>query len=94
MSETVVMTGATSRRRFLAGSGAIAVSLSLRYAPGSAAAVGEPQVAYGAWEDLMRRKWTWDRVAHGTHGTNCTGTCAFNIYVKNGIVWREEQQGI
>ena len=31
--------------------------------------------------------------AHGTHGTNCTGTCALNVYVKNGIVWREEQQG-
>ncbi len=41
----------------------------------------------------MRNKWTWDRVARGTHGTNCTGNCAFNVYVKNGIVWREEQQG-
>jgi DMSO reductase family type II enzyme molybdopterin subunit len=41
----------------------------------------------------MRRKWTWDRVARGTHGTNCTGNCAFNVYVKNGVVWREEQQG-
>ena len=29
----------------------------------------------------------------GTHGTNCTGNCAFNVYVKDGIVWREEQQG-
>jgi len=83
-------TGGTSRRRFLAGSGAAALSLSLRYAPAVAAG---PQAPYGAWEDLMRRKWTWDRVAHGTHGTNCTGTCAFNVYVKNGIVWREEQQG-
>jgi DMSO reductase family type II enzyme molybdopterin subunit len=31
-------------------------------------------------------------VVRGTHGINCAGTCAFNVYVKNGIVWREEQQ--
>ena len=41
----------------------------------------------------MRRKWTWDRVVRGSRGINCTGHCAFNVYVKNGIVWREEQQG-
>jgi DMSO reductase family type II enzyme molybdopterin subunit len=82
---------ATSRRQFLGASGALAVGLSLRYAP--AAAQAAPQAPYGAWEDLMRQKWTWDRVAKGTHGTNCTGNCAFNVYVKNGIVWREEQQG-
>ena len=46
----------------------------------------------GAFEDLYRQKWTWDRVVRGTHGINCAGTCAFNVYVKNGIVWREEQQ--
>lgn len=81
----------TTRRGFLAGSGALAAALSLRYAP--AAAQAKATLPYGAWEDLQRRKWSWDRVTHGTHGTNCTGTCAFNIYVKNGIVWREEQQG-
>ena len=27
------------------------------------------------------------------NGTNCAGNCAFNVYVKDGIVWREEQQG-
>jgi DMSO reductase family type II enzyme molybdopterin subunit len=79
----------TSRRNFLVGSSAAA--LSLRYA----AAVGQEapaQQPYGRWEDLMRQKWTWDRVVKGTHGTNCTGNCAFNVYVRNGIVWREEQQ--
>ncbi len=80
-----------TRRGFIAGSGAVAVALSLRYAP--AAAQATVSLPYGAWEDLQRRKWSWDRVTHGTHGTNCSGTCAFNIYVKNGIVWREEQQG-
>ena len=86
MTESVV----TSRRRFMAASGGAA--LSLKYA-GLAVAQDDAQVPYGSWEDLMRQKWTWDKVAHGSHGTNCQGGCAFNIYVKNGIVWREEQQG-
>ncbi|MEZ5564877.1 MAG: molybdopterin-dependent oxidoreductase [Gammaproteobacteria bacterium] len=93
MTETTLPGRTTSRRDFLATAGAMAVSLQLRYAPASAANAGQPQTPYGAWEDLMRQKWTWDRVTHGTHGTNCSGTCAFNVYVKNGIVWREEQQG-
>ncbi|MGI9342898.1 MAG: molybdopterin-dependent oxidoreductase, partial [Gammaproteobacteria bacterium] len=84
----------TDRRQFLRGSGSAAAALSLNYAmPGVASAQAEPDMAYGAWEDLMRQKWTWDRVVHGSRGINCTGHCAFNIYVKNGIVWREEQQG-
>jgi DMSO reductase family type II enzyme molybdopterin subunit len=83
----------TDRRQFVAASGAMAVGLSLKYAVAGAqnpAALAQP---YGRWEDLMRQKWTWDRVVHGSRGINCTGHCAFNVYVKNGIVWREEQQG-
>jgi len=84
----------TDRRQVLQAGGAVALSLSLRYAPAAAqdpaAALAAP---YAVWEDLMRRKWTWDRVVHGSRGINCTGHCAFNLYVKNGIVWREEQQG-
>jgi DMSO reductase family type II enzyme molybdopterin subunit len=86
----------TSRRRFIGGSSAAALSLSLKYAGPAVAqtpAQDIGQIPYGGWEDLMREKWTWDKVVHGTHGTNCTGNCAFNVYVKNGIVWREEQQG-
>lgn len=80
----------TTRRQFIAGTGVAALSLKFT-APGIAQA--DDQVEYGDWEDLMREKWTWDRVAHGTHGTNCQGGCAFNVYIKDGIVWREEQQG-
>ncbi len=82
----------TTRRKFIGGSGAVVLNLSLKYA-GPANAQLPDQQPYGAWEDLMRQKWTWDKVAHGTHGTNCQGGCAFNVYVKDGIVWREEQQG-
>jgi len=80
------------RRRFLQGSGAVAAGLSLKYGVIADAEAASRQV-YGRWEDIMRKKWTWDRVVHGSRGVNCTGHCAFNIYVKNGIVWREEQQG-
>jgi len=78
----------TTRRQFLAGSGGAFVALKY-----GVAAAQNSGGAYRRWEDLMRNKWTWDKVARGTHGTNCTGNCAFNVYVRNGIVWREEQQG-
>ncbi|WP_458189640.1 nitrate reductase subunit alpha [Haladaptatus sp. NG-WS-4] len=46
---------------------------------------------YREWEDFYRQKWEWDSVARSTHGVNCTGSCSWNVYVKNGQVWREEQ---
>ncbi|EMA46046.1 molybdopterin-dependent oxidoreductase [Halococcus saccharolyticus] len=46
---------------------------------------------YREWEDFYREKWDWDSVARSTHGVNCTGSCSWNVYVKNGQVWREEQ---
>ena len=85
---------ATDRRGFLKGSGAAAAAaLSLKYMAATDVLAAEPPPVYGVWEDMMRKKWTWDRVVRGSRGINCTGHCAFNIYVKNGIVWREEQQG-
>ena len=81
----------TTRRGFVTG--AAALGLSLKYGCSSDTSEQVPAQIYRGWEDLMRNKWTWDRVARGTHGTNCQGGCAFNVYVKNGIVWREEQQG-
>ncbi|MEC9375596.1 MAG: molybdopterin-dependent oxidoreductase [Pseudomonadota bacterium] len=78
-----------NRREFLSGSGAIA--LSLKY--GVVGATDSDLNQYHRWEDIMRNKWTWDRVVRGSRGLNCTGHCAFNVFVRNGIVWREEQQG-
>ncbi|MEJ2084089.1 MAG: molybdopterin-dependent oxidoreductase [Acidobacteriota bacterium] len=85
---------AVSRRRFLQGSGLAGAGLMLRYsALGQVTETLAPAAPYRRFEDLYRNKWTWDRVARATHGTHCAGTCAFNVYIKNGIVWREEQQG-
>jgi dimethylsulfide dehydrogenase subunit alpha/complex iron-sulfur molybdoenzyme family reductase subunit alpha len=82
------------RRDFLKRLFASGTLLTLNYSPVVLAA-SEPPIGkiYRKSEDLYREKWTWDRVVHGTHGTNCAGNCAFDVYVKNGIVWREEQQG-
>ncbi len=82
----------TDRREFLKR-GAAALSLNYVAPTVALAQAGAAQQPYGAWEDLMRQKWTWDKVVRGSRGLNCTGHCAFNVYVKNGIVWREEQQG-
>lgn len=89
-------TSKLDRRAFLAASGGMTLSLlSLKYMPAVALARGAaaPPIVYGQWEDVMRRKWSWDRIVRGSRGINCAGHCAFNIYVRNGIVWREEQQG-
>jgi nitrate reductase alpha subunit len=45
-----------------------------------------------SWEDGYRLRWSHDRVVRSTHGTNCTGSCSWKIYVKGGIVTWETQQ--
>lgn len=83
-----------SRRTFLKQLFASSTLLTLNYAPLlTLAAESSGEKTYRGFEDVYRKKWTWDRVVRGTHGTNCMGNCAFNVYVKSGIVWREEQQG-
>jgi DMSO reductase family type II enzyme molybdopterin subunit len=61
-------------------------------------AVGDNQVlthepvAYGDWRDVYAERWTWDRVVRCSHTrANCLSACAWDVYVKDGIVWREEQ---
>ncbi|MBL8861196.1 MAG: nitrate reductase subunit alpha [Planctomycetes bacterium] len=44
-----------------------------------------------SWEDFYRNRWSSDRVVRSTHGVNCTGSCSWNIHVKNGIVTWEMQ---
>jgi len=47
---------------------------------------------YRGWEDVYREEWTWDDVVRVSHlRVNCIETCSFDAYVKDGIVWREEQ---
>jgi DMSO reductase family type II enzyme molybdopterin subunit len=92
------------RRDFLkAAGGAIAgLSLSNLVLPRPAGARGAAAVTdaasqpvYRGFEDVYRRKWTWDRIAKGTHYVNCwyQRGCNWNVYVKDGVVFREEQVG-
>jgi len=82
-----------NRRNFLSGSIASSLLIELSFSKQSIAAENNKKnKIYRRFEDVYRNKWTWDRVARGTHGTNCAGNCAFNVFIKNGIVWREEQQ--
>ena len=43
------------------------------------------------WESFYRDRWSYDKVVRTTHGVNCTGSCSWNIYVKNGVVAWENQ---
>ncbi|MDE3077662.1 MAG: molybdopterin-dependent oxidoreductase, partial [Chloroflexota bacterium] len=44
-------------------------------------------------QELRHRKWEWDRVVKASHLVNCwyQQACNFNVYVKDGVVLREEQ---
>lgn len=44
-----------------------------------------------AWEDGYRKRWQYDKVVRSTHGVNCTGSCGWQVYVKNGFVTWETQ---
>jgi nitrate reductase alpha subunit len=43
-------------------------------------------------EEFYRERWQHDRVVRSTHGVNCTGSCSWKVYVKDGIITWETQQ--
>ena len=45
-----------------------------------------------SWENGYRARWQHDKIVRSTHGVNCTGSCSWKIYVKNGLVTWETQQ--
>ncbi|MBV6416032.1 MAG: Dimethylsulfide dehydrogenase subunit alpha [Steroidobacteraceae bacterium] len=98
-----------TRRTFLTGAGgAVALSLGYlgwrvsqpngtSAVPPASGTPGSPipRIAYASYEDIWRAKWRWDSVAKSTHFVNCwyQRGCNWNVYVRDGIVWREEQSG-
>ena len=44
------------------------------------------------WENAYRSRWQHDKVVRSTHGVNCTGSCSWKVYVKNGLITWETQQ--
>jgi len=94
------MAGLT-RRELLAAGTAGSLALVLRglvpRAGFSAAASSAPRPlpVYSNVADLYRAAWRWDRVVRGTHlRANCFGACSFDLFVKDGVVWREEQADV
>ena len=43
------------------------------------------------WEQSYRSRWQYDKVVRSTHGVNCTGSCSWKIYVKDGLITWETQ---
>ncbi|MCL2514468.1 MAG: nitrate reductase subunit alpha [Microbacteriaceae bacterium] len=44
-----------------------------------------------AGDSFYRNRWSHDKVVRSTHGVNCTGSCSWNVYVKDGIITWETQ---
>jgi DMSO reductase family type II enzyme molybdopterin subunit len=98
---------ALSRRGFLAGASATGLGLSLgnlscrqedpnrRVGPPLAEPEPALPISYDDYSDIYREQWKWDRIAKGTHTrANCIAACSFDVFVKDGICWREEQAAI
>jgi nitrate reductase alpha subunit len=43
-------------------------------------------------EEFWHERWRHDKVVRSTHGVNCTGSCSWKVYVKDGIITWETQQ--
>ena len=41
---------------------------------------------------FYRDRWAHDKVVRSTHGVNCTGSCSWKVYVKDGVITWEAQQ--
>src|SRR5690606_15595017 len=60
--------------------------------PAFAAVHGETRDETREWEEGYRQRWQYDKIVRSTHGVNCTGSCSWKIYVKNGLITWETQQ--
>ena len=43
-------------------------------------------------DSFYRDRWAHDKVVRSTHGVNCTGSCSWKVYVKDGVITWESQQ--
>src|SRR5215470_12681206 len=43
-------------------------------------------------DTFYRDRWSHDKVVRSTHGVNCTGSCSWKVYVKDGIITWESQE--
>lgn len=64
------------------------------FTPGEASRDGRTIHRRGGREGdiFYRDRWSHDKVVRSTHGVNCTGSCSWKIYVKDGIITWETQE--
>ncbi|BCI86353.1 hypothetical protein NIIDMKKI_15590 [Mycobacterium kansasii] len=91
MTRRVTVDHHTSRRR--SARGAAGAQRTLLH-PGEFSADLRTVTRRGGREAdvFYRDRWSHDKVVRSTHGVNCTGSCSWKIYVKDGIITWETQQ--
>ncbi|MFJ6699447.1 nitrate reductase subunit alpha [Streptomyces sp. NPDC091272] len=74
--------------------GALLLRTGRFFRPGTAAAdLHSVELKGGREGDVFYRdRWSHDKVVNSTHGVNCTGSCRWKVYVKDGIITWETQQ--
>ncbi len=75
-----------------AGRALLAVGGLVRRAEVSADGRTLHQVGGREADSFYRDRWSYDKVVRSTHGVNCTGSCSWKVYVKDGIITWEQQQ--
>ena len=44
------------------------------------------------WEDFYRRRWAYDKSVRTSHSVNCSGSCSWEVFVKDGMITWELQK--
>lgn len=44
------------------------------------------------WEDFYRERWSYDRSVRTSHSVNCSGSCSWEVFVKDGLITWELQK--
>ena len=44
------------------------------------------------WEEFYRQRWSYDRSVRTSHGVNCSGSCSWEVFVKDGLICWELQK--
>ncbi|MEU2604320.1 nitrate reductase subunit alpha [Streptomyces albus] len=82
-----------ARRRSGTEAGAALLSATTFLRPGRTAGdLHRVERSGGREGDVFYRdRWSHDKVVNSTHGVNCTGSCRWKVYVKDGIITWETQ---
>lgn len=80
-----------SRRQFIKGSLSVAAAAGLPFSLGHPALAALVESKGRQWEDGYRNVVKGERMVRTINMPNCTGSCAWNVIVKDGVVKRVEQ---